>query len=148
VTSTGEAPGTNRFEIVGTRGKLVLENNKLHFTRNEADMIEFSKSAKVGFSKPDVWNCEIPFDNAPNAHAILMQNFVNAILDGERLIAPGEEGMGSVELANVILYSSLRESWVPSSASTGLSPIGIAPRLTMPAAAGGPPGRARAEACC
>jgi predicted dehydrogenase len=107
VTSTGEAPGTNRFEIVGTRGKLVLENNKLHFTRNEADMIEFSKSAKVGFSKPDVWNCEIPFDNAPNAHAILMQNFVNAILDGERLIAPGEEGMGSVELANVILYSSL-----------------------------------------
>src|ERR1051325_6208520 len=107
VTSTGEAPGTNRFEIVGTRGKLVLENNKLHFTRNDADMIEFSKAAKVGFSKPDVWNCEIQFENAPNAHAILMQNFVNAILDGEPLIAPGEDGMGSVELANVILYSSL-----------------------------------------
>jgi predicted dehydrogenase len=107
VTSTGEAPGTNRFEIVGTRGKLVLENNKLQFTRNDADMIEFSKAAKVGFSKPDVWNCEIPFDNAGNAHAILMQNFVNAILDGEPLIAPGEDGLGSVELANVILYSSL-----------------------------------------
>src|SRR5687767_2495706 len=107
VTSTGEAPGTNRFEIVGTRGKLVLEDNELHLTRNEADMIEFSKAAQVGFSKPDVWNCEIPFENSPNAHAILMQNFVNAILDGEPLIAPGEEGMGSVELANVILYSSL-----------------------------------------
>src|SRR5215212_1332563 len=107
VTSTGEAPGTNRFEIVGTRGKLVLETNKLHFTRNQADMIEFSKAATVGFSKPDVWNCEIPFENSPNAHAILMQNFVNAILDGEPLIAPGEEGMGSVELANVILYSSI-----------------------------------------
>ena len=36
-----------------------------------------------------------------------MQNFVNAILDGEPLIAPGEEGIHSVELANVILYSSL-----------------------------------------
>jgi predicted dehydrogenase len=107
VTSTGEAPGTNRFEIVGTRGKLVLENNKLHFTRNDADMIEFSRSAKGGFAKPDVWDCEIPFDNAPNAHAILMTNFVNAILDGEPLIAPGEDGMGSVELANVLLYSSL-----------------------------------------
>jgi len=102
ITSTGEAPGTNRFEIVGTRGKLVLENNKLHFTRNETDMAEFSKVAKSGFSKPDAWNCEIPF-----AHAILMQNFVNAVLDGEPLIAPGEEGLGSVELANVILYSSL-----------------------------------------
>jgi predicted dehydrogenase len=107
VTSTGEAPGTNRFEIVGTRGKLVLENNKLNFTRNDADMIEFSRNAKVGFLKPDVWQCDIPFENAPNAHAVLMQNFVNAILDGEPLIAPGEEGMGSVELANVILYSSL-----------------------------------------
>jgi predicted dehydrogenase len=107
ISSTGEAPGTNRFEIAGTRGKLVLENNKLHFTRNEADMIEFSKSAKVGFAKPEVWNCEISFENAPNAHAILMQNFANAILDGEPLIAPGADGLGSVELANVILYSSL-----------------------------------------
>ena len=28
-------------------------------------------------------------------------------LEGEALIAPGEDGMGSVELANVIVYSSL-----------------------------------------
>src|ERR1043166_4187974 len=107
VSSTGEAPGSNRFEIVGTRGKLVLENNKLTFARNQADMTHFSKSAKLGFAKPDVWHAEIPFENAPNPHAILMQNFVNAILDGEPLIAPGAEGIHSVELANVILYSSL-----------------------------------------
>lgn len=37
----------------------------------------------------------------------MMQNFVNAILDGTPLIAPGEEGIHSVELANVMLYSSL-----------------------------------------
>jgi predicted dehydrogenase len=107
VSSTGEAPGTNRFEIVGTRGKVVLERDRLSFTRNEADMIQFSRSAKLGFAKPEVWNVEIPFENAPNAHATLIQNFVNAILDGEPLIAPGEEGIHSVELANVILYSSL-----------------------------------------
>src|SRR5712691_5027497 len=107
VSSTGEAPGTNRFEIVGTRGKVVLERDKLSFTRNEADMLQFSKTAKQGFVKPEVWNVEIPFENTTNAHAILMQNFVNAILDGEPLIAPGAEGIHSVELANVILYSSL-----------------------------------------
>jgi len=112
VSSTGEAPGTNRFEIVGTRGKLVLERDQLAFTRNEADMIEFSRSAKVGFAKPEVWNVEIPFENAPNAHATLMQNFVNAILDGEPLIAPGKEGIHSVELANVMLYSSLIDQTV------------------------------------
>jgi hypothetical protein len=92
---------------VGTRGKVVLERDRISFTRNEADMIQFSRSAKFGFAKPEVWNVEIPFENAPNAHATLMQNFINAILDGEPLIAPGEEGIHSVELANVILYSSL-----------------------------------------
>src|SRR2546421_343299 len=112
VSSTGEAPGTNRFEIVGTRGKVILERDKLCFTRNEADMIEFSKNAKQGFVKPEVWDVEIPFQNTANAHAILMQNFVNAILDGEPLIAPGAEGIHSVELANVILYSSLMDQTV------------------------------------
>jgi len=107
VSSTGEAPGTNRFELIGTRGKVVLENNKLTFNRNDADMIEFSKTAKSGFAKPEVWNVDIPFETTANAHATLMQNFVDAILDGTPLIAPGYEGMGSVELANVLLYSSL-----------------------------------------
>jgi predicted dehydrogenase len=107
ISSTGEAPGTNRFEIVGTRGTLVLENNKLTFARNAADMIEFSRTAKQGFVKPEMRIEEIPFENAAAPHAALMQNFVNAILDGESLIAPGEDGINSVELANVMVYSSL-----------------------------------------
>ena len=107
VSSTGETPGTNRFEIVGTRGKVVLENNKLTFTRNDADMIEFSKSAKTGFAKPETTEENIPIENAAAPHATLMQNFVDAILDGTPLMVPGEEGIHSVELANVMLYSSL-----------------------------------------
>jgi len=107
VSSTGEAPGTNRLEIVGTRGKLLLEGDRLRFTRNETDMVQFSNSAKLGFAKPDVWEVTIPFENAANGHAVLMQNFVNAILNGEPLLAPGAEGIHSVELANVLLYSSL-----------------------------------------
>jgi predicted dehydrogenase len=107
VSSTGEAPGTNRFEIAGTRGKVLLEADMLSFTRNESDMTEFSRAAKLGFARPEVWNVSIPLESAANPHATLMQNFVNAILDGEALIAPGEEGIHSVELANVILYSSL-----------------------------------------
>jgi len=107
VSSTGEAPGTNRFEIAGTRGKVVLENNKVTFTRNDADMIEFSKAAKTSFARPEVWNVDIPIENAAAPHATLMQNFVDAILDGVPLQVPGEEGIHSVELANAMLYSSL-----------------------------------------
>ncbi len=113
VSSTGEAPGVNRFEIVGTRGTLVLENGKILFTRNAADMIEFSRTAKSGFTKPDATTEEIPFANAATPHAALMQNFVNAILDGEPLIAPGADGLHSVELANALVYSSLQDQTVP-----------------------------------
>jgi predicted dehydrogenase len=107
ITSTGEAPGTNRFEIAGTRGKLVLENNRLTLTRNDADMLEFSRTAKVGFAKPEVWVADVPFTDNPAPHAALMNNFADHVFDGAPLIAPGEEGIGSVELANSMLYSSL-----------------------------------------
>jgi len=107
ISSTGEAPGTNRFEICVTRGKVVLENNRLTFTRNDADMIEFSRAAATGFTKPDVWHVDIPIENAAAPHVTLLQNFVDAILDGAPLLVPGGEGIHSVELANAMLYSSL-----------------------------------------
>lgn len=107
VASTGEAPGTNRWEIVGTRGRVVMEEGKLRFTRNDADMVEFSRTTRGGFTKPEVWNVEIPFENAPAPHARLMENFAAAILDGEPLIAPGRDGLASIELANGIVHSSL-----------------------------------------
>ena len=108
LSSTGEAPGTNRLEIAGSRGRLVLENNRLMFTRNSSDALEWSRTATVGFSKPDVVDIEHPFTDAPHPHANLLQNFVAAILDGAPLIAPGRDGLGSVELANAIVFSSLR----------------------------------------
>jgi predicted dehydrogenase len=107
ISSSGEAPGTNRFEIAGTKGRLVLENNQLKFTRNATDMIEFSKTATQGFVKPDAKEEEILFENATMPHAIMVQNFVDAIREGEPLIAPGAEGIHSVELANAMDYSSL-----------------------------------------
>ena len=107
ISSTGELPGTNRFEIAGTKGRLVLENNTLTFTRNEVPADQWNQSSKIGFAKPDVWNVTIPFGNAENPHATFMQNFVDAILDGTPLNCPGDDGIGSIELANVMLYSSL-----------------------------------------
>lgn len=107
VSSTGEAPGSNRFEIAGTRGRVILENDQIKFTRNESCMLEHSKNSPIGFSKPEVWEVDIPFGNAELPHAILMRNFVEAIRNKTPLIAAGVEGIHSVELANVLLYSSL-----------------------------------------
>jgi predicted dehydrogenase len=107
VTSTGEAPGSDRLEIAGDQGKLVLENGKLSFTRNEMGAQEFLRTSQEMFARPEVWNVDIPVRHAPAGHAIITQNFVDAILDGAPLIAPGVEGVHSVEFANAMLYSSL-----------------------------------------
>ena len=107
ITSTGETPGSNRFEIAGTRGRALLENDKLIVTRNAVPSDEWSRTSKIGFQQPKTTVEEIPIPGADNGHAQLVSNFVDAILDGTELIAPGESGIGSVELANVMVYSGL-----------------------------------------
>ncbi|MGB0581298.1 MAG: Gfo/Idh/MocA family protein [Limisphaerales bacterium] len=107
ISSTGELPGTNRFEIAGTKGKIVLENDKLTFYKNEVPADEWNQTSKIGFAKPDVWTIDIPFGNADAPHAAFTQNFVNGILDGAELGCPGEDGLGSIELANAMQFSSL-----------------------------------------
>ena len=107
VTSTGEAPGTNRFEIAGENGKLVLESGQITFTRNEIPATEFSRTSKMSFAKPAVWDVTFPLSGHGGQHMEILENFADAILEGKELIAPAEEGIHSVELANAMLYSSL-----------------------------------------
>lgn len=107
ISSTGELPGTNRFEIAGTRGKVVLEDDKLTFCRNEVLADKWNETSKIGFAKPDMWTIDIPLTNADAPHAQFMQSFVDGILDDSPMSCQGEEGLGSIELANMMLYSSL-----------------------------------------
>ncbi len=107
VTSTGEAPGTNRFEIAGDKGKLVLEDGRLTFTRNDTPATEFLKTSTASFAKPDVEVVEFEIEGHGGQHMEILENFADAILQGTELIAPAEEGIHSVELANAMLYSSL-----------------------------------------
>lgn len=107
VTSTGEAPGTNRLEIAGDQGKLVYEDSKITYIRNEVPATEFLNTSPESFARPPVWNVEIPIRGGHGRqHAGILENFADAILTGAPLIAPAEEGINSVELANAMLYSS------------------------------------------
>jgi predicted dehydrogenase len=107
ITSTGEAPGTNRLEICGDRGKVVLENGELRFTRNETPASEFSRTTQEGFATPPVWHVTFPPVDNGTQHVGILRNFTEAILDHAPLLAPAPEGIHSVELANAMLYSSL-----------------------------------------
>jgi predicted dehydrogenase len=108
VTSTGEAPGTNRLEVTAENGRLVLENDTLVFTKNEIPMTEFARTAAGPFAVPATSESKYTFPDRGGQHAEVLQNFVDAILDGRPLIAPAAEGIHSVELANAILFSSAR----------------------------------------
>jgi hypothetical protein len=55
---------------------------------------------------PPTWEVMIPAPGGGGRHDEVIRNFVNAILDGTPLIAPAQEGLNSVELANAILFSS------------------------------------------
>jgi predicted dehydrogenase len=113
ITTTGEAPGTNRLEIVGERGKLIFEGQEnLKFVRNEVPMGEFCRTAAGGFDKPETWNVEIHADRSGPQHQGITQNFVDAILDGTPLIARAEEGIRSVEIANAMLLSTFLDRTV------------------------------------
>ncbi len=112
VTSTGEAPGTNRLEICGEMGKLTVENGKIRFARNEIGQSTFCKTTPARFAKPPIWDIDIPVVIQQNLHSEIVQNFVDAILDGVPLIAPAKEGIHSVELANAMLFSSMNEKTV------------------------------------
>ena len=107
IAATGEAPGTNRLEVVGEMGKVVVEGGKVLFTRNEVSAIEYCRTTNERFKRPPVWNIEIPVEGHGGQHLEVLRNFAEAILDGAKLIAPAVEGIHSVELGNAMLYSAL-----------------------------------------
>ncbi|MGD1017979.1 MAG: Gfo/Idh/MocA family oxidoreductase [Verrucomicrobiia bacterium] len=112
IASTGEAPGTNRLEIAAENGRLVFENDVLSFTKNETPMTEFSRAATKAFAAPAAKESKFTFPDRGGQHVEVLQNFVDAILDGKPLIAPATEGIHSVELANAILFSAFRNQTV------------------------------------
>jgi len=112
VTTTGEAPGSNRLEIAAEHGKVVMEGGKITWTKNTVGQSVFCKTDRNMFSTPEKWTIDIPAGGGGPQHTGILQNFTNAILFGEKLISPAEDGINSVELANAMLYSSFTESTV------------------------------------
>ncbi|QOS78468.1 Gfo/Idh/MocA family oxidoreductase [Paenibacillus sp. JNUCC31] len=112
VTTTGEAPGTNRFEVNGDRGKIVIEDGQLTFWRLREPEPEFNQRFTGGFGQPECWKCEVPITGVETGHPGLIRNWIDAILNGTPLIAPGEEGIHGLTLSNAMLLSTWTDNWV------------------------------------
>ncbi|MEI7025433.1 Gfo/Idh/MocA family protein [Paenibacillus sp. y28] len=112
VTTTGEAPGTNRFEVAGDRGKIVIEDGKLTFWRLRVPEPEFNRTYTGGFGSPECWKCEVPTPGTGGQHKEVTQNWVDAIAKGTPLLAPGQEGIHGLTLSNAMLLSAWTDNWV------------------------------------
>lgn len=105
ITTTGEAPGTNRFEISGTKGKLLVENNKLFYWQNENDSQEWARNADTGFMPPKCHFSEVETDGENPQHMGIINNFIAAIRGEEPLFVDGTEGINGVEMMNAMELS-------------------------------------------
>ncbi|MBQ0011065.1 MAG: Gfo/Idh/MocA family oxidoreductase, partial [Ruminococcus sp.] len=107
VTSTADAPGTNRFEILGDKGKLVCEKNQLKLTLNEIGEREFNATFRESHGEPKHGEETIVETDGKNPqHAGILSNFANAVLGIEPLFVDGKEGLNGVELMDSMLLST------------------------------------------
>ncbi len=112
VTTTGDAPGTNRLEISGTKGKLVCEHDTITFDKLGADEREWCKTCEQGFQKPPVERVEVETDGQNIQHPAVLNAFAAHILRGEPLVADGREGIKGLTLSNAMHLSSWLEKVV------------------------------------
>lgn len=106
VTSTGDAPGTNRFEITLEKGKLLAEDGKLKLWELTIPEPEFSKNNKIAFCAPQCTYKEIETDGKSEQHSGVLNAFAAAVLRGEPLTAGGEEGINGLTLSNAMHLSA------------------------------------------
>lgn len=117
ITCTHDILGTDRFEILGDKGKIVVDDSKritikrlntpepeMNATMSWADVMKIF----MGQGPSEIYTEEVlEFESAWGAqHISVLENFAANIVEGTPLIAPGSDGIHGVALANAIHLSS------------------------------------------
>lgn len=106
ITTTGDSPGTNRFEVTLEKAKMVCENGKLSVFELEMSEREYCFIAKEGFKPPEGKWVQIETDGMNPQHMGVIKAFTDRILKGTPLIADGKEGIKGLMLSNAMHLSS------------------------------------------
>lgn len=120
ITCTHDILGTDRFEILGDKGKIVVDDSKkitikrLHKPEPEMSASMDMKdvmSIFMGGDVSDIYSEEVlEFGTEGGGwgaqHISVLENFAANIVEGTPLIAPGSDGINGVRLANAIHLSS------------------------------------------
>ncbi len=106
ITSTGDAKGSNRFEIQMDKAKFVVENEELWIDEFEMTEQEFSKNNTELFGSVKSNKYKVETDGKNEQHIGVLNAFAGAILRGEPLVAHGSEGINGLALSNAMHLSA------------------------------------------
>ena len=110
ITTTGDVPGTNRFEITCEKGKIIADasdkEESLIMWKSEIGEPEFSKTNTAPFGKPIFEKIEVETDGENPQHMGVFRAFAAHILRGEPLIADGREGINGLTISNAMHLSA------------------------------------------
>ena len=110
ITTTGDSAGTNRFEIILEKGKLIAEIEgrecKLTMWKSDITEAEFSKTCQKPFGSPEFVKGEVETDGQNPQHMGVFAAFAANILRGEPLVADGREGINGLTISNAMHLSA------------------------------------------
>jgi predicted dehydrogenase len=106
ITTTGDADGTNRFEIQMDKAKLIAEGDSLTVIELDVAEPEFTKTNTAPFGSPKKQEIDPELDGENRQHMGVLAAWAKAVRLGEPLVAGGEEGIHGLTLANAMYLSA------------------------------------------
>jgi len=108
--STNEPGPGQTIEVFGDKAKLVYRDGELRLFRYKTPIAEFTRTNTAMWAKPRTVEVELKIPKAESGHHVIIRNFARHLRRGEKLIAPGHEGIASLELANAVVFSSFKKA--------------------------------------
>ena len=106
ITTTGDCPGDNRFEITLDKAKIVCTASEIEVYELNEKISDYTYAATDGFNKLESQKIEVETDGMNEQHSGVTNAFAAHILHGTPLIAEGEEGINGLTIANAAYLSS------------------------------------------
>jgi len=102
--SVCEAPGSQRWEIAGTKGKITM-NGDARLATLKLGLHEFLSTSKEQWGGPEATWQDVTVKKQDEGHGAVVENFCRAILGEAEPFVTGEEGLKSQELVNALIMS-------------------------------------------
>ena len=106
ITTTGDAPGTNRLEIVCEGGTIITDGGSITFIKLDTPEPVFSATNTSAFAAPHCQRVDVETDGQNPQHVGVLNAFAGAILRDEPLVADGREGINGLTMSNAMHLSA------------------------------------------